>query len=275
MLVSGHTQTPAIITKIKNKLDVVTGAELSANTFVMNEIGTVEIATDAPLLITPYSSSRELGNFILVDRMSSHTVAAGMVQHTLRRGSNIHQQSYEITKEERSKSKGQKAQVLWLTGLSGSGKSTIANALEKKLFSLGMHPYVLDGDNLRLSLNKDLGFTKEDRAENVRRVAEVAKLLVDAGLIVITALVSPFEQDRAQAKEIFEAGEFKEIFVDTPLDVCIERDPKGLYKKAAKGEIPNFTGVGQDYETPKSPDLTLDGTDGIEQSVAAILKEIL
>jgi bifunctional enzyme CysN/CysC len=275
MLISGHTQTPAIITKVKNKLDVVTGAELSADTFVMNEIGAVDIATDAPLFVAPYSTSRELGNFILVDRATSRTVAAGMVLHTLRRGSNIHQQSYELTKAERSKSKGQKAQVLWLTGLSGSGKSTIANALEKKLFSLGMHAYVLDGDNLRLGLNKDLGFTKEDRAENVRRVAEVAKLLVDAGLIVITALVSPFEQDRAQAKAIFEEGEFKEIFINTPVEICIERDPKGLYKKAAKGEIPNFTGVGQDYEAPKSPDLTLDGTAYIEDSIAAILKGIL
>jgi bifunctional enzyme CysN/CysC len=241
----------------------------------MNEIGSVEIATDSPLFIVPYSSSRELGNFILVDRLTSRTVAAGLVQHALRRGSNIHQQSYELTKAERSKIKGQKAQVLWLTGLSGSGKSTIANALEKKLFSLGMHAYVLDGDNLRLGLNKDLGFTKEDRAENVRRVAEVAKLLVDAGLIVITALVSPFEQDRAQAKSIFEEGEFKEIFVNTPVEICIERDPKGLYKKAAKGEIPNFTGVGQDYETPKSPDISVDGTVNIEESVAAILKGIL
>jgi len=275
LLISGHTQTPAIITKVKNKIDVVTGAELSADAFVINEIGTVEIATDAPLLIAPYTSSRELGNFILVDRMTSHTVAAGMVQHTLRRSSNIHKQSYELTKAERSKSKGQKAQVLWLTGLSGSGKSTIANALEKKLFSLGMHAFVLDGDNLRLGLNKDLGFTKEDRAENVRRVAEVAKLLVDAGLIVITALVSPFEQDRAQAKSIFEAGEFKEIFVDTPLEICIQRDPKGLYKKAANGEIPNFTGVGQDYEIPMNPDITLSGTVDIEESVAVILKEIL
>jgi bifunctional enzyme CysN/CysC len=275
MLISGHAQTPAIITKVKNKLDVVAGAELSADTFVMNEIGSVEVATDSPLFIAPYSSSRELGNFILVDRLTSRTVAAGLVQHALRRGSNIHQQSYELTKSERSKSKGQKAQVLWLTGLSGSGKSTIANALEKKLFSLGMHAYVLDGDNLRLGLNKDLGFTKEDRAENVRRVAEVAKLLVDAGLIVITALVSPFEQDRAQAKSIFEEGEFKEIFVNTPVEICIERDPKGLYKKAAKGEIPNFTGVGQDYEPPKSPALTVDGTANIEESIAAILKGIL
>jgi bifunctional enzyme CysN/CysC len=275
MLISGHTQTPAIITKLKHKLDVATGAELSANTFIMNEIGSVEIATDAPLLIAPYSHSRELGNFILVDRVTSHTVAAGMVQHTLRRGSNIHEQSYELTKAERSKSKGQKAQVLWLTGLSGSGKSTIANALEKKLFSLGMHAYILDGDNLRLGLNKDLGFTKEDRAENVRRVAEVAKLLVDSGLIVITALVSPFEQDRTQAKSIFEAGEFKEIFVNTPLEICKERDLKGLYKKAANGEIPNFTGVGQDYENPQSPDLNLNGTADVEESVAAILKEIL
>lgn len=275
MLISGHSQTPAIITKVKNKIDIVTGAELSADTFAMNEIGTVEIATDAPLLLAPYKTSRELGNFILVDRLTARTVGAGMVQHALRRGSNIHQQSYEVTKEERAKSKGQRAQVIWLTGLSGSGKSTIANALEKRLFALGMHAYVLDGDNLRLGLNKDLGFTKEDRAENVRRVAEVAKLLVDAGIIVITALVSPFEQDRAQAKSIFEVGEFREIFVNTPVEICIERDPKGLYKKAAKGEIPNFTGVGQDYEAPKNPDITVDGTASVDDSVSAILKGVL
>jgi bifunctional enzyme CysN/CysC len=264
-----------MITKVKNKLDISTGAELSADSFLMNEIGAVEIATDSPLLLAPYQTSRELGNFILVDRLTSKTVGAGMISHTLRRGSNIHQQSYEITKSKRAQLKGQKAQVLWLTGLSGSGKSTIANALEKKLFDLGMHAYVLDGDNLRLGLNKDLGFTKEDRAENVRRVAEVAKLLVDAGIIVITALVSPFEQDRAQAKSIFEDGEFKEIFINTPVEICIERDPKGLYKKAAKGEIPNFTGIGQDYETPKQPDISIDGTANIEDSVAAILKGIL
>jgi bifunctional enzyme CysN/CysC len=275
MLICGHSQTPAIITKVKNKIDIVTGAELSADTFAMNEIGTVEIATDAPLLLAPYKTSRELGNFILVDRLTARTVGAGMVQHALRRGSNIHQQSYEVTKEERAKSKGQRAQVIWLTGLSGSGKSTIANALEKRLFALGMHAYVLDGDNLRLGLNKDLGFTKEDRAENVRRVAEVAKLLVDAGIIVITALVSPFEQDRAQAKSIFEVGEFREIFINTPVEICIERDPKGLYKKAAKGEIPNFTGVGQDYEAPKNPDITVDGTASVDDSVSAILKGVL
>ena len=275
LLIHGRAQTPAMITKVKNKLDISTGAELSADSFLMNEIGAVEIATDSPLLLAPYQTSRELGNFILVDRLTSKTVGAGMISHTLRRGSNIHQQSYEITKSKRAQLKGQKAQVLWLTGLSGSGKSTIANALEKKLFDLGMHAYVLDGDNLRLGLNKDLGFTKEDRAENVRRVAEVAKLLVDAGIIVITALVSPFEQDRAQAKSIFEDGEFKEIFINTPVEICIERDPKGLYKKAAKGEIPNFTGIGQDYETPKQPDISIDGTANIEDSVAAILKGIL
>jgi bifunctional enzyme CysN/CysC len=275
LLISGRSQSPAIITKIRNKYDITTGAELSANTFVMNEIGSVEIATDLPLLLTPYKESRELGNFILVDRQSLRTVGAGMVAHTLRRSTNIHSQSYEITKKERAAMKGQRAQVLWLTGLSGSGKSTIANELEKKFFALGMHAYVLDGDNLRLGLNKDLGFTKEDRAENVRRVAEVAKLLVDAGIIVITALVSPFEADRAQAKAIFDEGEFKEIFVNTPVEICIERDPKGLYKKAAKGDIPNFTGVGQEYEVPSHPDLILDGTEDVETNVNKIVKEAL
>jgi bifunctional enzyme CysN/CysC len=194
-----------------------------------------------------------------------------MVTHTLRRSANISEQHYEIDREARSAQKNQKAQVIWLTGLSGSGKSTIANSLEKKLFSLGMHAYVLDGDNMRLGLNKDLGFTREDRAENVRRVSEVAHNLYDAGLIVIVALVSPYASDRAQAKSLFPAGEFSEIWVETPAEVCAERDPKGLYKKAATGELPNLTGVGQDYESPDQAELVLDGTRSIDENVKALL----
>jgi bifunctional enzyme CysN/CysC len=275
LLVSGATTTPAIITKIRHKIDVNTGEHISSDVLKMNEIGDVEVATDIPVVMRPYADSREFGNFILVDRLTLKTVGAGMVRHSLRRASNVTHQDYEVDKVQRSAQKAQKARVVWLTGLSGSGKSTIANALEKRLFASGAHAYVLDGDNLRLGLNMDLGFTPEDRAENVRRVSEVAKLMVDAGLIVISALVSPFEVDRQRAKSIFDDGEFLEIFVDTPVDICRTRDPKGLYKKSAAGDIPNFTGVGQDYEKPSQPDLHLDGTAPIEENVEKILKILL
>jgi len=275
LLVSGATTTPAIITKIRHKIDVNTGEHISSDALAMNEIGDVEVATDIPVIMRAYTESREFGNFILVDRLTLKTVGAGMVRHSLRRASNVTHQDYEITKVQRGAQKSQRGRVIWLTGLSGSGKSTIANALEQRLFASGAHAYVLDGDNLRLGLNMDLGFTPEDRAENVRRVSEVAKLMVDAGLIVITALVSPFEVDRQRAKSIFEDGEFIEVFVDTPVETCRSRDPKGLYKKSAAGEIPNFTGVGQDYERPISPDLHLDGTASVTDSVEKIIKILL
>jgi bifunctional enzyme CysN/CysC len=275
MLYSGPSSSPAMITKIKHRLDVNTGEHLSADTLNMNDIGDVEIATDIPMVLKAYEKSREFGNFILVDRLTQRTVGAGMIRHTLRRATNVHHQNYEVDKAQRSAQKNQKARAIWLTGLSGSGKSTIANALEQTLYGNGAHCYVLDGDNLRLGLNMDLGFTPEDRAENVRRVSEVAKLMVDAGLIVITALVSPFEADRNRAKSIFAEGEFLEVFVDTPVEICQQRDPKGLYKKSAAGEIPNFTGVGQDYERPKNPDLILDGTASLEENIQKIIKFIL
>jgi bifunctional enzyme CysN/CysC len=272
---SGPTQTPVIVTKIRHKIDVNTGEHNSANTLAMNEIGEVEIATNQPLALLPYKQSREFGNFILVDRLNFQTVGAGMIRHALRRGENITYQEYEVDKAARESAKNQKAKVIWLTGLSGSGKSTIANVLAKRLHALGMHAYVLDGDNLRMGLNVDLGFTPEDRAENVRRTSEVAKLMVDAGLIVITALVSPFEADRQRARSIFDDGDFIEVFVDTPVDVCISRDPKGLYKKAKDGQIPNFTGVGQDYERPSQPELALDGTADVEENTKAIVERLL
>ena len=275
LLISGPTQTPAIVTKIRHKIDVNTGEQNSANTLVMNEIGEVEIATNQPLALLPYKQSREFGNFILVDRLTFQTVGAGMIRHALRRGENITYQAYEVDKAARESAKNQKAKVIWLTGLSGSGKSTIANVLAKRLHALGMHAYVLDGDNLRMGLNVDLGFTPEDRAENVRRVSEVAKLMVDAGLIVITALVSPFETDRQRARSNFDDGDFIEVFVDTPVDICISRDPKGLYKKAKDGQIPNFTGIGQDYEKPSQPELILDGTADTEANTKAILERLL
>jgi bifunctional enzyme CysN/CysC len=275
LLISGPTQIPVIVTKIRHSIDVNTGEEKPANTLIINEIGVVEIATNAPLDLLPYTESREFGNFILVDRITSESVGAGMIRHALRRGENITYQAYELDKSARESAKNQKAKLIWLTGLSGSGKSTIANALEKRLHALGMHVYVLDGDNLRMGLNVDLGFTAEDRAENVRRVAEVGKLMLDAGLIVITALVSPFEVDRQRARSIFNEGDFIEVFVDTPVDVCIARDPKGLYKKAAQGKIPNFTGVGQDYEKPSSPELIINGEVNTHISTEQILKLIL
>ena len=274
-LVNGSGMVPATVTNIKHRLDVLDGSHQSARTLAMNEIGLVEIATDAPIPLTAYSDNRNSGNFVLVDRVTFNTVGAGMVVHTLRRATNITKHDYEVDKSARSKQKGQRAKLIWLTGLSGSGKSTIANALEKRLFESGIHSYVLDGDNLRLGLNKDLGFTKEDRAENVRRVAEVGKLMVDAGLVVVVALVSPFKVDRDHAREQFAGDEFIEVWVKTPAEICAQRDPKGLYKKAKSGALPNLTGVGQDYEPPTSAELELDGTEDVAINVEKLIKTIL
>ncbi|MEY2841687.1 MAG: hypothetical protein RLY74_828, partial [Actinomycetota bacterium] len=274
-LVNGSGMVPATITNIKYRLDVIDGSHQSARTLAMNEIGLVEIATDAPIPLTTYSDNRNSGNFVLIDRVTFNTVGAGMVVHTLRRATNITKHDYEVDKSARAKQKGQRAKLIWLTGLSGSGKSTIANALEKRLFESGIHSYVLDGDNLRLGLNKDLGFTKEDRAENVRRVAEVGKLMVDAGLVVVVALVSPFKIDRDHAREQFANDEFIEVWVKTPAEICAQRDPKGLYKKAKAGALPNLTGVGQDYEAPTSAELVLDGTEDVSINVEKLIKTIL
>ena len=274
-LVNSSGMVPATITTIRHRLNITEGNHESVRTLGMNEIGLVEIATDAPIPLTKYSDDRNSGNFVLVDRVTLGTVGAGMVVHALRRATNITKHDYEVDKPARAKQKGQRAKLIWMTGLSGSGKSTIANALEKKLFASGVHSYILDGDNLRLGLNKDLGFTKEDRAENVRRVAEVGKLMVDAGLVVIVALVSPFKVDRDHARELFGDGEFVEVWVKTPAEVCAERDPKGLYKKAKSGSLPNLTGVGQDYEPPTDAELVLDGTEEISINVEKLIKEIL
>jgi bifunctional enzyme CysN/CysC len=272
-LISGSTQVPAIVTTIRHLLNINTGDHDPARVLKMNEIGVVELATDAPIALTAYKANRFKGNFILVDRATMNSVGAGMVIHALRRSANISEHHYEIDREARAAQKNQKAKVIWLTGLSGSGKSTIANALEKELFSLGMHAYVLDGDNMRLGLNKDLGFTREDRAENVRRVSEVAHNLYDAGLVVIVALVSPYAEDRNQAKALFPDGDFAEVWVKTPAEVCAERDPKGLYKKAAAGELPNLTGVGQEYEAPDSADLVIDGAGPVDNSVELLIEK--
>jgi bifunctional enzyme CysN/CysC len=270
-LVSGSTQVPAIVTNIRHVLNINNGEHDAARVLKTNEIGVVELATDAPIALIPYKQNRFKGNFILVDRATMNTVGAGMVTHSLRRSANISEHHYEIDREARAAQKNQKAKVIWLTGLSGSGKSTIANALEKKLFSLGMHAYVLDGDNMRLGLNKDLGFTREDRAENVRRVSEVAHNLYDAGLIAIVALVSPYAEDRNQARALFPEGDFAEVWVKTPAEVCADRDPKGLYKKAAAGDLPNLTGVGQEYEAPAGAEMTLDGTITVNKNIEGLM----
>lgn len=270
-LINGSTIVPAMVTAIRHVININTGEHESARTLKTNAIAAIEIATDAAIALNSYAKNRYSGNFILVDRATMSTVGAGMVTHQLRRSSNITEHHFEIDREIRAKQKSQKPQVIWMTGLSGSGKSTIANALEKQLFANGIHSYVLDGDNLRLGINKDLGFTKEDRAENVRRVSEIAKLMFDAGLVVIVALVSPYKVDRDHARELFAEGDFAEVFIETPAEVCAQRDPKGLYKKAAAGELPNLTGVGQDYEAPTSAELVLDGQAPLEQSVEKLI----
>jgi bifunctional enzyme CysN/CysC len=274
LLLAGFTVTPAIVVGIKGKQRIVEGGVEPAKSLQMNEIGEVEIATDKPVALRNYLSSRNTGNFILLDRKSMQSSGAGMFIHTLRRSSNITKHDYEISSKERSLQKNQEAKVIWLTGLSGSGKSTIANSVEKELFAQGKHCYVLDGDNIRLGINRDLGFTPEDRAENVRRVAEIAKLFVDAGLVVIVALVSPFEVDRQAARTLFEANQFVEVWIDTSPEVCEQRDPKGLYKKAKAGNLPNLTGVGQEYEPPSNPELIVDGSQDLQRNVLEILRLI-
>lgn len=275
LLISGSSQVPVIVTNIRHVLNINNGEHDAARVLQMNEIGVVELATDAPIAMTPYKANRFKGNFILVDRSTMNTVGAGMVIHALRRSDNISEHHYEIDRQIRARQKNQESKVIWMTGLSGSGKSTIADALETKLFGLGMHAYVLDGDNMRLGLNKDLGFTREDRAENVRRVAEVAHTLYDAGIITIVALVSPFASDRDQARTLFPDGDFTEVWVKTPAEVCAQRDPKGLYKKAAEGNLPNLTGIGQEYEPPINAELVLDGTAELDVNLGALIDLIL
>ncbi len=270
-LLAGSLAVPAVVTAIRNRRDVVTGEEMATRTLKMNDIGLVEIATDTPVPLDPYRISRDSGGFLLVERVSRDTVAAGLVRHPLRRAHNVVPHTFTVDREARAMLKNQRPRVLWLTGLPGAGKSTIADALERKLLALGLHTYVLDGDGVRTGLNKDLGFTPEDRAENVRRVAETAKLMWDAGLIVIVSLVSPFRGDRRAAKDMFAEGEFLEVWVDTAAEVVVERDPKGLYAKAKAGTLPNMTGVGQGYEPPEHPDVRVDGAGEVDAAVDALL----
>ncbi len=250
----------ATVTRLKYAINVNTGEHAAAKTLQLNDIGVANLALDREIPFDPYRANRATGSFILVDKLTNQTVAAGMIDFALRRAHNIHWQALDVTKRARAALKGQKPAVLWFTGLSGSGKSTIANLVEKRLHALGRHSYLLDGDNVRHGLNKDLGFTEADRVENIRRVAEVAKLMADAGLIVLVSFISPFRAERRMARELMEEGEFFEIYVNTPFEVCAERDPKGLYKRALAGEIRNFTGLDSPYEPPENPELEIDTT---------------
>jgi bifunctional enzyme CysN/CysC len=258
-LLKAGTQTiGATVTELKYRVDIESFDHLAAKELHLNEIAFVNIATTEPICFDPYDESRETGGFILIDRHSNATVAAGLIRFGLRRAANTYFQSFEVTKTARARLNAQKPALLWFTGLSGAGKSTIADNLERKLHALGKHTFVLDGDNVRHGLNRDLGFTEGDRVENIRRVAEVAKLFVEAGLITLVAFISPFRAEREMARELVAPGEFIEIFVDTPLAACEQRDPKGLYKKARRGELQNFTGLDSPYEPPLNPELTLD-----------------
>jgi bifunctional enzyme CysN/CysC len=258
ILKSGGQSCGAMVSELKHRIDIETFDHLAAKDLQLNEIGFVNIATAESISFDPYEENRDTGGFILIDRHTNATVAASMIRFGLRRSANTYFQAFEVSKVARARLNAQKPALLWFTGLSGAGKSTIANNLEKKLHALGKHTFVLDGDNVRHGLNRDLGFTEGDRVENIRRVAEVAKLFVEAGLITLVAFISPFRAEREMARDIVEPGEFIEIFVDTPLEACEERDPKGLYKKARRGELQNFTGLDSPYEPPSNPELTLD-----------------
>jgi len=268
----GTTTAQATVTALKHKVSINTLEHSAAKTLHLNEIGVCNLSLDKPIAFEPYAESREAGSFILIDRITNQTIGMGLIDFALRRASNIHWQSLEVSRAARSSLKNQKAAVIWFTGLSGSGKSTIATALEKRLYSLGRHTYVLDGDNVRHGLNRDLGFTDADRVENIRRVTEVARLMVDAGLLVLVSFISPFRSERDAARSLMGEGEFLEVFVDAPLEVCEARDPKGLYKKARRQELANFTGISSPYEAPEHPDVHLETA---KLSVEAAVEELV
>ncbi|MCW5699569.1 MAG: sulfate adenylyltransferase subunit CysN [Rhodospirillales bacterium] len=271
----GAQSASAQVTDLKNKVNVNTLEKQAGKTLELNEVGVCNFAVDHPISFDPYAENRGTGRFILIDRLTNATVAAGMIDFALRRATNIHWQALDINKQQRANAKGQVPCVLWFTGLSGSGKSTIANLVERRLAALGKHTYILDGDNVRHGLNKDLGFTDADRVENIRRVAETAKLFVDAGLITFVSFISPFRSERQMARELLDRGEFLEVFIDTPLAVCEQRDIKGLYAKARRGELKNFTGIDSPYEPPKSPEIRIDGGEGsAEQAAQRIVDQL-
>jgi bifunctional enzyme CysN/CysC len=272
----GTQHALATVQPPKYEIDVNSFEHVAVRTLALNGIGVADLWTDRPLVFAPYAENRELGGFILVDRVTNDTVAAGLIRYALRRSQNIHAQELEVTREARAALKGQQPRLLWFTGLSGAGKSTIANLVEKKLHARGRHSFMLDGDNVRLGLNRDLGFTDADRAENVRRVGETARLMLDAGLIVLAAFISPFRAERRTVRAMLPEGEFVEIFVDAPLEEAERRDPKGLYRKAREGRIPNFTGIGSPYEPPENPEIRIDTIAmSAEDAADAILRYLL
>jgi bifunctional enzyme CysN/CysC len=271
-LMLGGRMISATLTEIKYKVNVNTLEQLPSRSLALNDIGRVTVSLDEPIPFAAYADCRDLGSFILIDRYSKATVGAGMINFGLRRAQNLYPTQTTIDTTNRAKLMGHEGKVIWLTGLSGSGKSTVADALESRLHAMGIHSYLLDGDNIRGGLNKDLGFTEADRVENIRRTAEVAKLMADAGLVVITAFISPFRSERDMARGLFKPGEFAEVFLDVSLDVAESRDPKGLYKKARRGELPHFTGIDSPYEAPESADLRLDtSTLSVEECVDRLL----
>ncbi len=275
MLKIGTKSIPAVVMNIKYKISVNDGSELKANEIYKNEIAVCDISTSEKIVFEKFENNQALGSLILVDRITHMTSACGVVEHALRRSDNLTWHDMDISREQRAAQKNQTPKTIWFTGLSGSGKSTLANEIEKRFFTEGRHTMTLDGDNVRLGLNKNLGFKEADRIENIRRIAEVSKLMNDAGLIVITSFVSPYRRDRVRAKEIIGKDNFIEVYVSTPLSECEKRDVKGLYKKARNSQIPNFTGISSPYEPPKMPDVTIDTSDlTIEEAADTVYEKI-
>jgi bifunctional enzyme CysN/CysC len=271
----GSVTATCTVTHLKYGLNVNTLERTPAATLAVNEIAVANIAVDKRLPFDPYQANRDTGGFVLIDRLTNATVGAGLIEFALRRSDNIHRQALDVTKEARAAIKGHRPAVVWFTGLSGAGKSTIANALERELHALGCHTVLLDGDNVRHGLNRDLGFTDADRVENIRRVAEVARLMVDAGLIVLVSFISPFRAERSSARALVGENEFTEVYVQTPLEVAEQRDPKGLYRKARAGQLPHFTGIDSPYEPPEAPEVRIDtGIVSVPQAVARIVAQL-
>ena len=275
LLKTGNKTVPASVSNLKYRIDINDFSEVAAKTLALNEVGVTTLSLSAPIAFDAYRENRNTGNFILIDRQSNETVGVGMLDYALRRASNVVWQDLDVNKAVRAEQKNQKPALLWFTGLSGSGKSTIANLVEKRLLDLGRHTYTLDGDNVRHGLNRDLGFTKSDRVENIRRIGEVAKLMVDAGLITMASFISPYRAERQMARDLLEEREFVEIFVNTPLEVAEERDVKGLYAKARAGEIKNFTGIDSEYQAPENPEIEVNTVEMSADDAAEMIVKYL